>query len=91
MNETNQDSAGSKPALKHIKAYECDHTKVTAALEKVRVKFFETTQARGLQISNKGKGRALIPGYPEALNYLLSGEPLDEFIEKLIQRATGAQ
>lgn len=81
-----------KPKLKHIKVFEADHEKITKNVELLRIKFNEKATAEKIAISNKGKGRDLVPSQPEAMEYFFGGyASMDEYVGVLIQRAKAAQ
>ncbi len=96
MNEKAIESAGLKPALKHIKVFSKTHEQIQRTTKELREIFTFEAQKTGLLISNKGKGRDMIPGQPEAVEYLLfkgaiNGDFKTEYVRELIQRAKGVQ
>lgn len=77
--------------LKHIKVFPAEHEKITKNVELLRTKFIKKTLAEKIIISNKGKGRDMVPSQPEAMEYFFSGYSMDEYVEVLVQRAKAAQ
>lgn len=81
-----------KPKLKHIKVFAADHDKIKKNVELLRTKFNEKATAAGIIISNKGKGRDLVPSQPEAMEFFFGAYPsMDAYVYLLIQRAKAAQ
>lgn len=100
MNEIKQDSAGSKPALKHVVVFDVQHSQINALSQKISEKFCEKAKALGIKLKKRGKNRN-VPGQPEAVeclftvSYMDMTKPLDglvnNYIEDLIKKVQGAQ
>ena len=78
--ETNTVSAGSQPALhtdsidteyrlKHIKVFAKNHALIQDTVRQLNEKFSEKAKACGIRISNKGRGRDILPSQPEAVEF----------------------
>jgi len=90
MSQNTEVGAGAEPALRKlrfVKVFPGDHTALTETVKILQEKFTEKASALGIKISNKGKGRDIIPSMPEAVEFRLSGEDLDRYVSTLIRRA----
>ncbi len=100
--ETNTFSAGSQPVLhtesidaenrlKHIKVFAKNHALIQDTVRQLKEKFSEKAKASGIRISNKGKGRDILPSQPEAVEFFLEKISMDEYVDRLIRRAQGVK
>ncbi len=103
--ETNTVSAGSQPALhtnstdsidagyrlKHVKVFAKNHALIQDTVRQLNEKFFEKARACGIRISNKGRGRDILPSQPEAVEFFFEKISMDEYVDRLIQRAQGVK
>ncbi len=101
--ETNTVSAGShQPALhsdsldaenrlKHIKVFAKNHALIQDTVRQLNEKFSEKAKACGIRISNKGRGRDILPSQPEAVEFFFEKISMDEYVDRLIQRAQRAK
>lgn len=90
--ETNTDSAGSKPALKHVLVTPERHALIMKTLVEIKQLFFDEAKAQSIIVKQKGRYHN-IPGQAEAVEYLAigNGNQMTEFVRGLIQKAKGAQ
>ncbi|MDD5615240.1 MAG: hypothetical protein PHH85_03480 [Candidatus Methanoperedens sp.] len=79
-------SAGSKPALRHIKVFSTEHEQIMKNVSLLEVEYFKRAQALNIPIRKKGKYRN-VPGQAEAMEYFFAGISMSEYIETLIGRA----
>lgn len=85
--KTNTHSAGSRPALKHIKVFKEEHERIKKNVSLLQTEYFKRAHALGISIRQKGKYRN-VPGQAEAMEYFFAGISMSEYIEMLINRAS---
>lgn len=86
--KTNAHSAGSKPALRHIRVFKPEHEQIMKNVSLLEMEYFKRAQALGIPIRRKGKYRN-VPGQAEAMEYFFAGISMSEYIDTLIDRAAG--
>lgn len=86
--KTNTHSAGSKPALRHIRVFTPEHEQIMKNVSLLEVEYFKRAQALGIPIRKKGKFRNT-PGQAEAMEFFFAGISMSDYIETLIDRAAG--
>jgi tRNA(Ser,Leu) C12 N-acetylase TAN1 len=85
--ENTTSQSASQRKVKHVKVFDEQHSKINATVWALVSEFHKEAKALGIRTTRRGKFNNA-PGQTEAVEYLLSGEPLDSYIRKLIQRTT---
>lgn len=79
-------------SIKHVKVFLKEHEKIKKNVQLLREKFLDKAKYQGIDISNKGKGRDVIPSQPEAMEYFFGHwDSMDDYVNTLIERAKAAQ